>query len=110
MSATLRARRRWSSLPGPLRKIAVAVAGGAVLAAGAAMLVLPGPGIAGLLLGLAILATEFMWARTALGHARRRWHHVRARVPVGRRRDRAPQGDARADHHDPEPHHITRGS
>ncbi|MDD2859356.1 MAG: PGPGW domain-containing protein [Candidatus Nanopelagicales bacterium] len=110
MTTAVRARNRWSSLPGPLRKIAVAVAGGAVMAAGAAMLVLPGPGIAGILVGLAILATEFMWARTALAHARRRWHDARARVPRRRRRDRAPQGDARADHHDPDPHHITRGT
>lgn len=34
-----------------------------VILAGVAMLVLPGPGIATILLGLAILGTEFPWAK-----------------------------------------------
>jgi uncharacterized protein (TIGR02611 family) len=48
------------------RRIAVAIAGGAVLLAGVAMLVLPGPAIVVIPAGLAILATEFAWARSAL--------------------------------------------
>lgn len=106
MTATTMARRHWRSLPGPVRKAAVALGGASVLSAGAAMLVLPGPGIAVILVGLAILGTEFAWARTVLGHARRRWHHVRARVP----RLRGQRTSAPADQPDPTPHHITRGS
>ena len=48
------------------KRIAVLVAGLAVLLSGAAMLVLPGPGIIVVILGLAILATEFAWAERAL--------------------------------------------
>ena len=47
-------------------RIAVLLTGLAVLFAGLAMLVLPGPGILVVLLGLAILATEFAWAERML--------------------------------------------
>lgn len=48
------------------KRLAVFVVGVSVLAAGAAMLVLPGPGVLVLLVGLMILATEFAWAERAL--------------------------------------------
>ncbi|MCP2339351.1 PGPGW domain-containing protein [Actinomadura rupiterrae] len=48
----------------------VLVVGVAVLAVGVVMMVTPGPGILGIVLGLAILATEFAWARHALHKAR----------------------------------------
>ena len=48
------------------KRMAVLIVGVAVLLAGFAMLVLPGPGIIVLILGLAILATEFAWAERAL--------------------------------------------
>ena len=40
--------------------------GVALVFAGTVMLVLPGPGLLVILLGLALLATEFTWARRAL--------------------------------------------
>lgn len=43
-----------------------ATAGFALLGAGLAMLVLPGPGLLVLALGLAVLALEFAWAETLL--------------------------------------------
>ena len=46
----------------PGRKLAVAAVGGVLLVAGAAALVLPGPGILMILAGLVVLATEFEWA------------------------------------------------
>ncbi len=52
------------------RRTAVAIAGVAVMAAGAAMLVLPGPGVVVVIVGLAILATEFVWAERALDRAK----------------------------------------
>jgi len=52
------------------KRILVAVAGSVVLLAGLAMLALPGPGIATVIAGLAILSTEFQWARRMLFHAR----------------------------------------
>ena len=48
------------------RKVAVAVIGATVLAVGVALIVLPGPAIVVIPLGLAILATEFLWARRLL--------------------------------------------
>lgn len=41
----------------------IAVGGGTVLAMGIAMIVLPGPAIIVIPVGLVILATEFAWAR-----------------------------------------------
>jgi uncharacterized protein (TIGR02611 family) len=47
-------------------RIAVFTLGMAVLLAGLAMLVLPGPGWAAIFVGFAILASEFAWAKAAL--------------------------------------------
>jgi uncharacterized protein (TIGR02611 family) len=51
-------------------RVAVFTVGMAVLLAGIAMLVLPGPGWAAIFVGFAILATEFTWARVALARAK----------------------------------------
>jgi uncharacterized protein (TIGR02611 family) len=48
-----------------IRKPLVFIAGAIVILAGAAMLVLPGPGWIAIFLGLAILATEFVFAQKA---------------------------------------------
>ena len=62
-----------------MRKLVVALVGGTVLLVGIALLVLPGPGIPLVLAGVAILASEFVWARRALRNAKdtatkaRRW-------------------------------------
>lgn len=54
------------------RKLGVAVVGSAVLLAGVALLVLPGPAFLVIPAGLAILATEFPWARRLLRYAKDR--------------------------------------
>lgn len=64
-----------------LRRIAVTVAGTAVIAAGVAMLVLPGPGLVTIALGLSLLGREHEWA-AALER------RVRARVATAARRVR----------------------
>jgi tellurite resistance protein TerC len=48
------------------RRIVVAVMGTTVLLVGIAMIVLPGPAFLVIPAGLAILATEFVWARRLL--------------------------------------------
>jgi uncharacterized protein (TIGR02611 family) len=48
------------------KRVAVTIAGFAVVLAGLAMLILPGPGIVVILAGLAILATEYVWAQRLL--------------------------------------------
>jgi uncharacterized protein (TIGR02611 family) len=47
-------------------KLVVTVAGPIVVLVGAAMTVLPGPGLVVIALGLALLALEYEWARRAL--------------------------------------------
>jgi uncharacterized protein (TIGR02611 family) len=60
----------WSN-GGPVRavvvKVLVTVGGPLIIAAGVAMLVLPGPGLVVIALGFALLALEYAWARHALG-------------------------------------------
>lgn len=48
------------------RRLVIAIVGGTVLLIGVAMLVLPGPAFVVIPAGLAILATEFVWARRLL--------------------------------------------
>ena len=54
------------------RRIAVAVVGGTVLAIGVALIVLPGPALVVIPIGLAILSAEFAWARFWLRKVKRR--------------------------------------
>ena len=54
------------------RRIAVSIVGGTVLLIGIAMLVLPGPGLVVIPLGLAILGLEFAWARVWLRRVKAR--------------------------------------
>ena len=54
------------------RKLAVIVIGASVLMFGAALIVLPGPAVVVIPAGLAILATECVWARRLLGHLKAR--------------------------------------
>ena len=46
-----------------IRRVLVVVGGFALLAAGGALMVLPGPGIPLVLAGLGLLSLEFEWAR-----------------------------------------------
>lgn len=58
-----------------VRKVVIAVIGVSVLLIGAAMIFLPGPAIIVIPAGLAILATEFGWARILLSRLKEkaRW-------------------------------------
>jgi uncharacterized protein (TIGR02611 family) len=84
------------------RRGGVFLVGVALLVAGAAMLVLPGPGIAVILLGLVVLAREFSWARRALDWVRRYAVQLKdqaqARMPGAAQRPRGdPSGHNRPD-------------
>lgn len=48
------------------RQVVVAVVGGTVVLIGVVMIVTPGPAVVVIPLGLGILATEFVWARSLL--------------------------------------------
>lgn len=62
------------------KRIAVFIAGVVVVLAGVAMLVLPGPGLVVIILGLGILATEFVWAERALDAAKAKAKAATAKV------------------------------
>lgn len=53
-----------------MKKFFVGLMGGTVVLVGIALLVLPGPGWLVIAGGLAILATEFFWAKRALRRAK----------------------------------------
>ncbi len=78
------AGRRWG-----LRRVAVTLAGFAVVLAGLVLLMLPGPGLVVVGVGLAILATEFVWAWRAQRFVRTRARHAghRARRQIMNRGD-----------------------
>ena len=54
------------------RRIAVIVVGSTVLVVGVMLIVLPGPAVVVIPIGLAILSIEFAWARLWLQRVRRR--------------------------------------
>ena len=61
------------------RKILIAVMGGTVLLIGVVMIVTPGPAIVVIPIGLAILATEFAWARRYKDKLEEKWQALRNR-------------------------------
>jgi uncharacterized protein (TIGR02611 family) len=62
------------------KRIAVSVAGFVLVVLGLAMLVLPGPGILLVIAGLAVLATEYVWAQRALNFAKRKAQEAKDKV------------------------------
>ena len=67
------------------KRIAVTVLGGALVAAGLAMLVLPGPGVLVIAAGFAVLGTEYVWAAMVLERGKRAAAAIGRRVPRPRR-------------------------
>ena len=63
-----------------LKRIVVAIVGFTVLLIGVAMMILPGPAFIVIPLGLAILATEFVWAQRQLTKAKAYFDKQRQRV------------------------------
>jgi tellurite resistance protein TerC len=64
------------------KKIVIAIMGGTVLLIGVIMIVAPGPAIIVIPLGLAILATEFAWARHYKEKLEQKWAQLRRRKNV----------------------------
>lgn len=88
---------QWRRLPHPVRWIGVATVGGTLIVVGVILLVLPGPGLVLIALGVAVLATEFAWAETVLTRMKRTGSAAAdgARRALGRRRGdpTLPSGD-----------------
>jgi uncharacterized protein (TIGR02611 family) len=62
------------------KRVAVTIAGFAVMLAGVALLVLPGPGLLVIIAGLAILATEYVWAQRLLRIAKEKANQAKDAV------------------------------
>lgn len=58
------------------KRLIVFVIGSTVLLFGVILVFIPGPAIIVIPIGLAILATEFVWARTLLENAKQKAKHV----------------------------------
>ena len=67
-----------------VRKLIVAVIGSTIVLFGLALVVLPGPAMLVVPLGLALLATEFAWARRVIRRGGVAWRKAR-RWPPWRR-------------------------
>jgi hypothetical protein len=87
------------------RRIAISIIGGTVCLIGMMMVVLPGPALVVIPLGLGILGLEFAWARRWLGRVkeaavgladgvgfRTPWHRPKASPPAAARPDRGEGG------------------
>jgi tellurite resistance protein TerC len=74
-----------------VRRVIVSVIGATVLLIGVALLVLPGPAFIVIPIGLAILATEYAWARRWLKKVRR----MASSVVSNRGRERPVPADSR---------------
>ena len=53
------------------KRLAISIVGFALVALGLVMMVLPGPGILFIVLGFAVLGTEYAWAAAALERTKR---------------------------------------
>jgi len=62
------------------KKLVIAVIGFTVLFIGIAMIVLPGPAIVVIPIGLGILATEFVWARRILEKVKNKANNIKDKL------------------------------
>ena len=78
----------WKQLPHPIRWIVVATIGGTFLVLGIVFLVLPGPGLPLVIAGLAVLASEFAWAKYMLSRVKEKSQQVAQKAKSTIRRNR----------------------
>ena len=71
------------------KKILIGIVGGLVLLAGIALLVLPGPAVIVIPAGLAILATEFDWAKRWKDRFKQKVHEMREKHRNKKEKERA---------------------
>jgi uncharacterized protein (TIGR02611 family) len=75
------------------KRIAVTIVGFVLLLAGIVMIVTPGPGILLIIAGLAVLATEYVWAERLLNVAKQKAAQAKDAI-TRRNRSRPDEGDA----------------
>jgi uncharacterized protein (TIGR02611 family) len=62
------------------KKLVVSVIGATILIIGLVMLVMPGPGFLVIIIGLGILATEFVWANLLLEKAKNHYEKTKQKI------------------------------
>ncbi len=75
------------SLAARTKRIAVTVAGIALVIVGLVLMTLPGPGLLVVIAGLGLLATEYDWAKDALVWARQKYRETAAKLRARRSAD-----------------------
>jgi len=84
----LRRVRAWIDTRPRLRSVyrfTIGGLGGGIAVLGLLLVPLPGPGWLVVFLGLAILGTEFVWARRLLDTAKAKASDIKARIPTGKK-------------------------
>lgn len=76
--ATARGMIRWVGRNS--KRVAITIVGFVLVLGGMVLLVLPGPGMLVIIAGLAVLGTEYMWARRMLDMAKRKAKETAGRV------------------------------
>jgi len=71
-----------------VRKATIFIVGFTVLLIGIAMIILPGPAVIVIPFGLAILGTEFLWARRLLHQLKRKTSEIKDSVQAYRHRSK----------------------
>ena len=70
----------WRQLPHPFRWVVVATVGTTLVLLGIVFVFIPGPGLALIVLGVAILATEFAWAQVVYIRVKKETDKLTARA------------------------------
>lgn len=76
--ATARGMMRWVGRNS--KRVAITIVGFVLVLGGIVLLPLPGPGMLIIIAGLAVLGTEYMWARRALELAKEKARQAAAKV------------------------------
>lgn len=80
----IRVKKEKKSVATHTRRVAMTIAGIAILLLGVVLLFIPGPGILVVLLGLSIMAREYDWAQDILHWARDRYRRTTERIKARR--------------------------
>lgn len=81
------------------KRIGVTIVGLVLVLGGLVLMVLPGPGVLLLIAGLAVLATEYVWAQRMLNYAKRKATQAKDTV-LGRNKAASPAEPSEAEPQD----------
>ena len=76
------------------KRVGITIAGFLLILVGAAMLVLPGPGLLVIIAGLAVLATEYVWAQRLLRIAKQKANQAKDSILRKKNEPKEEEGSA----------------